>query len=155
MAVLKFVAVLKRMDANDKEVERVNHEASEGGDMERLPTVEMIARDHRGGFSRGDPSILNDETGLRLPGWDHAGKLEWPLPKPSFAQTYAAAMTYPSHERGMAGVVGPGWERPEIQQRFRRSTEQERKEQAAYYAELDQQQEDRLNREEKERFAAK
>ena len=110
-------------------VEGVNHEASEfSGEMRRLHL---------------DPPEI-DST--ELPGY-------WPPRKPggrfnglasAFAQTMMMPQPHP----------GGRWGEPENQQQRRAVAEKENAQMAAYHEQATSDEEDRLNREERERFAA-
>jgi hypothetical protein len=60
---------------------------------------------------------------------------------------------FPSHARGVGSYIGPGWETPELQERFRQESKRDRTAQAKHYTKLDKQEAERVNREERERFA--
>ncbi len=67
---------------------------------------------------------------------DFKGEQHWPPPSAQLGVTYAETTPFPSHIRGVASYVGPGWETEEMQERFRVAGERERARQAAHYEEL-------------------
>jgi hypothetical protein len=76
-----------------------------------------------------------------------------PPPQPQPAVELLQSMSFPSHTRGIGGYIGPGWETEELRQRFRDEKAREQEQTAANFARMTKEQEERINREERERIA--
>jgi hypothetical protein len=87
--------------------------------------------------------------------FNFSGEQMWPPPNNNFAVAAVAAMSFPSLAHGgVGGPVGPGWELEENQRAFRAERERAREQQAKRFAQMTKEQEDRVNLEERQRFAA-
>jgi hypothetical protein len=127
----------------DKEVHCINSSAPDGVHR-RLKTVELQARglDH---FDRNHPSLA---AKVELGCWEDSSRELWPLRRSnSLAAAVATSMTIPYHPGG-------AWADPEVQAQRRAEIEKEQREIAAYHERAASAQEERLDREERERFAA-
>lgn len=125
--------------AVDREVSRVNGSAPDGVGH-RLRPVELEARDMQA-FTRDYPSLAST---VELRDWEISERKLWPITS-SLAAAYVQGMTAPRHP-------GAAWADPDVQARRRAETEKEQQRLAEHYAEATEQQESRLNREERERF---
>jgi hypothetical protein len=110
----------------------------------RLKTVELQARglDH---FDRNHPSLA---AKVKLGCWEDSSRELWPLRRSnSLAAAVATSMTVPYHPGG-------AWADPDVQAQRRAEIQKEQREIAAYHERAASDQEARINREERERFAA-
>ena len=124
------------------EVSRINGSAPDGIDR-RLRPVELIARGMRS-FSRDQPSLA---TTVVLPDWNHSSRTTWPpRPSTSLAATYAELMMTVPHPGG-------AWADPAITQQRRIEVAKAKRELGEHYRVETEKQTQRLNREERERFA--
>ncbi|OJU24194.1 MAG: hypothetical protein BGN91_00930 [Nitrobacter sp. 62-13] len=127
----------------DKEVDRINASAPDGVHM-RLKPVELQARG-LDRFDRNHPSLA---ATAELGCWDDSSRKVWPLRHSnSLAVAVAASMSVLYHPGG-------AWAEPEVQARRRAEIEKQQREIAAYHERTTSDQEARINREERERFAA-
>jgi hypothetical protein len=112
------------------------------GEHRRLQSVELEARG-LDRFTRDTPSLIQT---VELRDWNSSGHKLWPHGSSgSLAAAYAQGMAAPYHP-------GSNWADPEVQQRRRAEVEKEQQRLAEHYAQAAEQQESRLNREERERF---
>jgi hypothetical protein len=127
----------------DKEVSRINGSAPDG-EHRRLRSVELEARNLEH-FTRDNPSLAST---VELRAWDNSGKTLWPLTSSgSFAAAFASSMTAPAYSPA-------DWSKPEYQAQRRAEKEKNNREIGKNYQRMTEQQEDRINAEERERFAA-
>jgi hypothetical protein len=77
----------------------------------------------------------------------------WPPPQPSLAAELVQNTIFPTHSVGIGSFIAPGWERPEMQERFAALKERDRQNQTNNYATMTRDQEERIAREESERIA--
>jgi hypothetical protein len=84
---------------------------------------------------------------------DFAGEQHWPPPAAALGVSYVESTQFPSHIRGVSSFVGPGWETPELQEHFKQLGDKERARIAANYSQMEEAQAERLDREQRERFA--
>jgi hypothetical protein len=135
-AIVRMFALAEQVD---KEVSRINGTAP-GGEHRRLRFVELEARDLEH-FSRDNPSLAST---VELRDWDNSGKTLWPRSSSgSFAAMAVSGMT----------VLHPGvdWSTAEVREQRRKESEREQRCIAEHYATMTQEQEDRLNCEERGR----
>jgi hypothetical protein len=126
----------------DKEISRVNGNAPDG-EHRRLRAVELEARDLEG-FTRDQPSLA---ATVELRDWKNSGKKLWPRTSSgSFAAEFAG-MAVPQHP-------GAAWSDPEARAQRRTEQEKQHHEISTFFQAQTEQQEERLNREERERFLA-
>jgi hypothetical protein len=126
----------------DKEVQRINASAPAGVHT-RLKPVELQARglDH---FDRNHPSLA---AKVKLGCWDDPNSKLWPVRHcNSLAVAVAASMTVPYHPGG-------AWADPDVQAQRRAEIEKQQREIAAYHQQAAHDEEERVNREERKRFA--
>ncbi len=138
--VAELVDILHEAEAVDREVARVDIAAPEG-EHRRLLGVELTSRGLKD-FSRSQPSIAKN---ISLPEWEASDRMAWPPPRPSIAAAYAASITPPFDPRYSAD-----WWKVSEQAAAARQRERERA--ARHYEDMTVQQEQRVNREERERF---
>jgi hypothetical protein len=128
----------------DKEVSRINSNAPDG-ELRRLHSVELEARNITE-FSRDNPSL--SET-VQLRDWNSSGKSLWPCTSSgSFAAEFASGMAAPIYDPA-------DWSKPELQLRRRAEVERQHHEIGEFYQRETEQQEQRLNAEERERMTGK
>jgi hypothetical protein len=126
----------------DKEVSRINGSAPPG-EHRRLRRVELEARD-LDSFTLDRPSLAST---VELRDWNNSGRKLWPSTL-SLAEQYAALTTaVPSHP-------GSRWGEPEFQEQRRAEKEKEHRRMGEHYARMTAEQEDRINAEARENFAA-
>lgn len=94
-AVAKLIELYQRMEACDRESDRVNSQAPDGEDR-RLHGVELTARDLEA-FSRSQPSILKS---MVLPEWENSEHNAWPPQQPPMAAHFAASPFDPRINQG-------------------------------------------------------
>jgi hypothetical protein len=124
----------------DKEVSRINVNAPDG-EHRRLRSVELEARNMTA-FTRDNPSL---SATVELRDWN-SGRSLWPCTtSTSFAAAYAETMTAPYHP-------GPRWADVDEQARRRAEKEKRHHEIGEHYQRMTAEQEDRINREERERM---
>ena len=75
---------------------------------------------------------------------DLDGEQIWPPPAVNFAVAAVAAMSFPEIAHGTGNPIGPGWELPEAQARFRAERAREREQEAKRCARMTKDQEDRV-----------
>jgi hypothetical protein len=123
----------------DKEVSRINGTAPDG-EHRRLRSVELEARNITQ-FTRDNPSL---SATVKLGDWNSSGKSLWPVTSSgSFAAEFAG-MAVPYHP-------GIGWSKSEEQLRRRAEVEKHNREIGEFYQRETEQQEKRLNAEERRR----
>jgi hypothetical protein len=126
----------------DKEISRINGSAPEGVHT-RLKPVELQARG-LDRFDRYHPSLI---ATVELGCWEDSSRNLWPLRHSnSLAVAVAASMIIPYHPGG-------SWADPDVQAQRREEIDKQQREMAAYHEQAARDQEERLNREERERFA--
>ncbi len=138
--IAQLVDILREAEAVDKEVSRINIAAPEG-EHRRLLGVELTARGLTA-HSRTQPEIAKN---ISLPEWACSDRMAWPPQRPSIAAAYAASIA-----PGFDPRYSADWWKVSEEAAAARQREQERT--AKHFKELTMQQEQRLNREEKERF---
>ncbi|MEH6950711.1 hypothetical protein V4R08_05100 [Nitrobacter sp. NHB1] len=128
----------------DTEVDRINASAPDGVHT-RLKPVELQARG-LDRFDRNHPSLA---ATVELGCWDDSSRKLWPLRHSnSLAVAVAASMIVPYHPGG-------SWADPDVQALRRAEIEKQQGEIAAYHERAASDQEERLNREERERFVGR
>lgn len=139
-AIANLFAVASEVD---REVRRINGSAPDGEHL-RLRSVELEAR-NRDSFSRDNPSLASTVV---LRDWANSGKSLWPVTSSgSLAAAFAASTAVPYHP-------GPRWSDADEVTRRHQEAERERQRISEFYQRETQQQEERLNREERERSIA-
>jgi hypothetical protein len=126
----------------DKEVSRINGTAPDG-ENRRLRKVELEARE-LDGFTLDNPSLA---TTVELRDWKNAGQKLWPNTLSLAAQYAATAVSYPYHP-------GAAWSDPNVQAQRRAEQAKQNREIGEHYQRMTAEQEDRINREERERMTA-
>jgi hypothetical protein len=127
----------------DREVSRINGDAPDG-EHRRLRSVELEAR-NLDRFTRDNPSLAST---VELPDWDNSGKKLWPRSSSgSFAAMAVASMTVPH--------PGVDWSTAEVREKRRKEIEKEQQRIGEFYQEQTAAQEERLNAEERLRFASR
>jgi hypothetical protein len=137
--VARLVDLLTRSKAFDEEISRL-HQARPAGVPRHLLGAELVARGLEA-FSRDTPSITKE---LTLPDWNNSGRMAWPPPR----QLNLSALMPPQDPR-----FGPDWCSPEVLSAREAEAQAERERMAKYYEHQTRLQEQRINREERERFA--
>ena len=139
-----IVAMFALAEQVDREVSRINGTAPDG-EHRRLRGVELEARNLEH-FTRDNPSLAST---VELRSWDNSGKTLWPLTSSgSFAAAFASSMM-------TASAYSPAdWSKPEYQAVRRAEQEKNNREIGENYQRMTEQQEERINAEERERFAA-
>jgi len=126
----------------DKEISALNSFASEIGIDRRLRSVELTARSMMQ-FTRDNPSLTTTTT---LPDSNHSAKTIWPQRSPTaMAAEFAQTMMAPSHG-------GANWSSAAELARRRAAIEADQARSAAYHEQAAKDEEERINREERERF---
>jgi hypothetical protein len=135
----KITDLFARIDAHRQRISALHQRRPAGVESVRDP--ELIAR-NLDGFDRERPSLL---AGVHLVDWT-SGREAWPLPRPSMAAAFAAAV--PVYDRRCTA----DW----AQDNELRTTAQgaERQRMADFYRRQDQEQEERENAEARESFLA-
>lgn len=125
----------------DKEISDLNGSAPDGVNH-RLRPVELEAR-NLDRFDRDNPSLSST---VELRSWANSGRKLWPRTSSgSFAAMAVAGMTVPH--------PGSHWADPATQRQRREQIEKENAHSAAFHEQAAKDEEARLNREERERFA--
>jgi hypothetical protein len=135
-AIVQMFALAEQVD---KEVSRINGSAPDGIGH-RLKPVELEAR-NLDRFTRDNPSLA---ATVELRDWDNSGKKLWPLTSSGAFAAMVAGMTVPH--------PGADWSTAEVREQRRAEVEKSQRRQAEFFQEQTAVQEDRLNREERERF---
>ena len=139
-AIVQMFALAEQVD---KEISRINGQAPDGEHL-RLRAVELEARD-LDGFTINNPSLAST---VELRDWNNSEHKLWPLTSSgSLAAAFAETMMVPYHP-------GAAWSDPAIQAQRRAEQEKQNRETGKNYQRMTAEQEDRINREERERFAA-
>jgi hypothetical protein len=126
----------------DKEISDLNGSAPAGIDR-RLRSVELTARG-LGSFSRDQPSLASTVV---LPRWDASARNLWPQrPSTSLAAAYADIGSVVPH------AAGARWGEPDEVARQKAGIESDQARSAAFHEAAQKSEEDRVNREERERF---
>ena len=136
----ELIALFREAKEIDKEVSRVNSLALDG-EHRRLRRVELVARD-MDEFSRSQPELAKE---LRLVDLENSATLLWPPPSPSIATLIAS----PPHYH-----PGANWSDPQFTEMRAAEIRDEQEKVARYYQNLTEQQEERVNAEERQRVAA-
>jgi hypothetical protein len=135
-AIAQMFALAEQVD---RAVSDLNGRAPDN-EHRRLRSVELTARG-MSGFTRDNPSLASTTA---LPDWDHSARTVWP-PRPSTTlAVMAAGMTVPH--------PGPAWSTPEVQAQRRAEAEKENAQMAVYHDQAAKDEQDRINRQEVERF---
>jgi hypothetical protein len=144
--VSQLVDLFDRMQQCDQKCAEVNSTASAlQNEHRRLSKVELNAR-NLDGFSRDRPEIAK---AVVLPDFVESARMRWPeQTSTSFAAAYAAGtMTVPYHP-------GAAWSDPEVQAQRKSEADKQQREIGEHYAKMSEEQTERINREERERFTA-
>jgi hypothetical protein len=137
-AIARMFATAEQID---KEVSRINGSAPDG-EHRRLQPVELTARGLER-FTRDNPSLT---TTAELRDWGNSGRKIWPQHSSgSFAAEFAQGMT--------TAHPGARWGEPDIQAQRRAEAERENARMAAYHDQAAKDEEERINRQERELFA--
>jgi hypothetical protein len=123
----------------DREVSRINGSAPDG-EHRRLRSVELTARTMTG-FTRDNPALASTTA---LPDWNHSARNLWPARPSTTLAVMAAGMNVPH--------PGGAWSTPEVLAEKRAQAEKENAQMAAYHDQAAKDEQDRINRQEVERF---
>jgi hypothetical protein len=137
--VARLVDLLTRSRAFDEEISRL-HQARPAGVPRHLLGAELVARGLEA-FSRDTPSITRE---LRLPDWINSARTVWPPPP----QRDFSVLAVPHHPQ-----FSPEWCSPEVLSAREAAARAEQERLAKWYEGQTRLQEQRINREERERFA--
>jgi hypothetical protein len=137
-AIAQIMDVFVRI-TNNNEAMSALHQARPAGVQKHLLSAELDARG-LDGFSRDTPSLL---TSVQLIDWD-SGRQIWPLPRPSMASAFAAAV--PVYDRRCTA----DWAKDNEQHAAAQRAEGQRH--ADYLARTSKEQEDPQNAEARESF---
>jgi hypothetical protein len=139
--VSQLVDLFGRIQQCDQKCAEVNSTASAlVGEHRRLVKTELHARDLET-FSRDRPEIAKTVV---LPDFDISSRMRWPAKtSTSFAAEFASSMAAPYHP-------GQHWAAPEVQQQRRAEIDKQHREMASYYDQASNDQEERVNREERQ-----
>ena len=139
--VAELVGLFCRMQQCDQKSAEVDTQASNlNNEHRRLGKVELCARG-LANFSRSDPEIAKV---LSLPDLDHSDQMAWPPKQPSMAAAFAQSMVVPH--------PGAAWSTPEERERRRVQAETENTQMAAWHESATASENERINRQEAERF---
>jgi hypothetical protein len=142
--VAQLVDLFNRVQQCDQKCAEVDSTASAmQNEHRRLTKTELTARGLEA-FSQDRPEIAKT---VQLPDFDISSRKLWPPLTLSLAEHYAALSMAPYHP-------GAAWCEPEYQARRRADQAKQNRELSEHYARMTAEQEDRINREEKEHFAA-
>jgi hypothetical protein len=126
----------------DKEISRINGSAPDG-EHRRLRSVELEAR-NKTAFTRDNPSLA---ATVDLRDWDNSGRKLWPLTSSGSLAAAFAGMAIPYHP-------GANWADADEQSRRRAEIDKQHHRIGDFYQHQTEDQEERINAEERERFAA-
>jgi hypothetical protein len=137
-----LVDLFGRMQQCDRKCSEVDSQASNlNAEHRRLGKVELHAR----GLEAFSPYRLEIAQTVQLPDFIESNLRRWPPKQTSMAAEFASIMAAPPHP-------GSHWADPEVQQQRRDESEKTHHRIGEFYQRETKQQEERINREERERM---